>query len=182
MPAGWGTAHQGEGRCKWHGGISRHGTDGRLKAHGLWSGILTSEQRAQFEEIKANADGLETTLLDGALALTVKLSEALADETVSPADRLDLGTTHLARLASSLASIKRARESADAVTAREELFRAQAVGILQRMVDAYVRRHGIEATDEWAEEVFGGRVPSALQPAPGAQRLTCGDSGPILET
>lgn len=55
QPAGWGTTHPGEGKCKLHGGL-RPG-DKRLK-HGLYSTVTTTPIRELFREHQANPDPL----------------------------------------------------------------------------------------------------------------------------
>ncbi len=63
-PAGWGTKHPGEGRCKLHGGAST-GAPGNINnlKHGLYSKHLAEEERERFEE------HLEDDTLDREIAL-----------------------------------------------------------------------------------------------------------------
>ena len=157
--AGKGTAHPGEGRCKFHGGLSKRKPDARLRSNGLWGKCLTTAQREEYEEIKANG-GLEEAVLDGALALVVKLAGVVRDVEMPDERKMELLGDHLPRIA---ATIERARRSKDAgPTAREELFRAQAQEIIQRMVDTYRMRHGADATAEWLAEVFPTQTPAML--------------------
>lgn len=49
-PAGWGTNHPGEGRCKLHGGASPRGRDHPRFRTGKWSRYLGEEERVEYEE------------------------------------------------------------------------------------------------------------------------------------
>lgn len=61
LPAGWGTDHVGEGRCKLHGGNSLTGEDNPAFEHGLFSDHLGPEDREAMEALGDldNADKLE---------------------------------------------------------------------------------------------------------------------------
>lgn len=49
LPAGYGTDHLGEGRCKYHGGSA-----GRPIVHGLYSSKLPSTVRDEFDKLSKN--------------------------------------------------------------------------------------------------------------------------------
>jgi len=51
LPAGWGTDHVGEGRCKLHGGASPTGKDNPAFKHGLFSDHLDEEDRQTAEAL-----------------------------------------------------------------------------------------------------------------------------------
>jgi len=64
LPAGWGTDHVGEGRCKLHGGASLKGEDSPQFKHGLYSDVVRDEDRetlAAIEDMETTAK-LESTL------------------------------------------------------------------------------------------------------------------------
>lgn len=54
-PAGWGTKHPGEGRCKLHGGKSPRGEESPNFVHGLACRhpFVSEAERADFEDFKA---------------------------------------------------------------------------------------------------------------------------------
>jgi len=51
LPAGWGTDHVGEGRCKLHGGASPTGKDNPAFKHGLFSDHLSEEDRNAIDAL-----------------------------------------------------------------------------------------------------------------------------------
>lgn len=51
-PAGTGTEHPGEGRCKHHGGSSLRGRDNPRFKHGLFSDVMNDEDRAVMAELE----------------------------------------------------------------------------------------------------------------------------------
>jgi hypothetical protein len=55
-PAGWGTDHVGQGRCRLHGGASLRGRASPSFKHGLYSKYLTEEETVDFEEFKQRFD------------------------------------------------------------------------------------------------------------------------------
>ena len=61
LPAGWGTDHVGEGRCKLHGGASATGKDNPAFKHGLFSDHLDEADREAMEVLGDldNAEKLE---------------------------------------------------------------------------------------------------------------------------
>jgi len=61
LPAGWGTDHVGEGRCKLHGGASATGEDNPAFKHGLFSDHLSEEDREAVDALADldNAEKLE---------------------------------------------------------------------------------------------------------------------------
>lgn len=69
QPAGWGTTHPGEGRCKLHGGLQPG--DLRLK-HGLYSTVKTTSVRELYREHAKNPDPLN---LEPELAMSRALLE-----------------------------------------------------------------------------------------------------------
>jgi|GEM_PF-3592948 len=57
QPAGWGTDHPGEGRCKLHGGRgARRGRENPAFRHGLYAKHLSEEELVEFEEFAARFD------------------------------------------------------------------------------------------------------------------------------
>jgi len=60
-PAGTGTDHPGEGRCKHHGGSNLRGREHPRFKHGLFSDVLNDEDRAIMEELDgvSNPDMLD---------------------------------------------------------------------------------------------------------------------------
>lgn len=60
-PAGWGTAHPGEGRCKLHGGNAGPPVGNKnARRHGLYETVirdrLSSEEQAVFDSVPAEVD------------------------------------------------------------------------------------------------------------------------------
>ena len=62
MPAGWGTDHPGEGRCKLHGGRSLRGPDSPNYIHGRYAMAFRGRLRKLYES-HAHADGDPLDLL-----------------------------------------------------------------------------------------------------------------------
>jgi len=56
LPAGWGTSHVGEGRCKLHGGVTPTGQDHPQFEHGLFSDHLDPEDRRATEALAGMDD------------------------------------------------------------------------------------------------------------------------------
>jgi hypothetical protein len=56
LPAGWGTDHVGEGRCKLHGGASPRGEDHPQFEHGLFSDYLSDEDRQAIDALDEYGD------------------------------------------------------------------------------------------------------------------------------
>lgn len=56
LPAGWGTEHVGEGRCKLHGGASLAGEDSPQFKHGLFSDYLGDEDRRAIDALDEYRD------------------------------------------------------------------------------------------------------------------------------
>jgi len=52
LPAGWGTDHIGEGRCKLHGGATPRGEDSPHFEHGLFSDYLSDEDRQTVDALE----------------------------------------------------------------------------------------------------------------------------------
>jgi len=52
LPAGWGTDHNGDGACSFHGGKSPRGPASQSYKHGLYSKYRSPEETARFEEWK----------------------------------------------------------------------------------------------------------------------------------
>ncbi len=113
-PAGWGTAHPGEGRCKLHGGATPRGADHPRYKHGRYSKYLSPAEQVEFEEFRATFGAqvdFEEELLIGLfrgyrqLARADKIPVLLNGETVlvDPDPKyiltcLDLATRSLERL------------------------------------------------------------------------------------
>lgn len=51
LPAGWGTDHVGEGKCKLHGGASLRGEESPTFKHGLFSDYLGEEDRNAIDAL-----------------------------------------------------------------------------------------------------------------------------------
>lgn len=67
LPAGWGTDHVGEGRCKLHGGASSGAPSGPENGnwkHGLFSSVIRDEDKETLRRIEdmTTAAKLESTL------------------------------------------------------------------------------------------------------------------------
>jgi hypothetical protein len=56
LPAGWGTDHVGEGRCKLHGGASLRGKESPTFKHGLFSDYLDEEDREAIDALEEYED------------------------------------------------------------------------------------------------------------------------------
>jgi len=56
LPAGWGTDHVGEGRCKLHGGVRSTGRDNGAFKHGLFSDYLDEEDRHTVDALDEYGD------------------------------------------------------------------------------------------------------------------------------
>lgn len=52
LPAGWGTDHVGEGKCKLHGGASLKGKESATFKHGLFSDYLDDEDRDAIDALE----------------------------------------------------------------------------------------------------------------------------------
>lgn len=55
LPAGWGTGHVGDGRCKLHGGSSPRGEDSPSYKHGGYSKYLSEDNFTDDESERAGA-------------------------------------------------------------------------------------------------------------------------------
>jgi hypothetical protein len=56
LPAGWGTDHVGEGRCRFHGGDAPRGEDSPHFEHGLFSDHLSEEDRQTVDALGGFGD------------------------------------------------------------------------------------------------------------------------------
>lgn len=56
LPAGWGTDHVGEGKCKLHGGANATGEDNGAFKHGLFSDYLDEEDREAVDALDEYGD------------------------------------------------------------------------------------------------------------------------------
>ncbi len=66
-PAGWGTDHQGEGKCKYHGGASKGAPKGNKNAvkHGIYEKEIKKKMNEDEKEVYSNIsteEGLEQEL------------------------------------------------------------------------------------------------------------------------
>jgi hypothetical protein len=94
LPAGWGTDHSGQGRCKLHGGASP-------VKHGLYSKYSNHRLSEKIEKLKDADD-----LLD--LRNTVALQQSLILDLMDDTDELDADTAEvLNRIAESLSRTRK---------------------------------------------------------------------------
>lgn len=63
QPAGWGTSHPGEGKCKLHGGASPRGADSPHFKHGIYSQYMPARWRDKAESMEASLDLLPELML-----------------------------------------------------------------------------------------------------------------------
>jgi hypothetical protein len=76
LPAGWGTDHVGDGRCKLHGGASATGEDNGAFKHGLFSDHMSEEDRAVADALSDMST--EAKMRETADLLLVRLRRAVA--------------------------------------------------------------------------------------------------------
>lgn len=81
LPAGWGTDHVGEGKCKLHGGSSPRGKEAAGFKHGLFSDYLDEEDRTAIDALDeyGDADKLDE-LINWRLARLRRAVQALNDD------------------------------------------------------------------------------------------------------
>lgn len=81
-PAGTGTDHPGEGRCKHHGGNAASGRDHGSFKHGLFSDVMNDEDRAVMAELEgvSNADQLDELIRLNMAQLRRAVSYMVDDE------------------------------------------------------------------------------------------------------
>lgn len=81
LPAGWGTDHVGEGRCKLHGGASPRGKDNPAFKHGLFSDHLSDEDRQTIDALDEYDDAEKLDeLINWRLARLRRAVQALNDQ------------------------------------------------------------------------------------------------------
>jgi hypothetical protein len=81
LPAGWGTDHVGEGRCKLHGGASLKGEQQPQFEHGLFSDYLSEDDRDAVEAIDEYDDAEKLDeLINWRLARLRRAVRALNDD------------------------------------------------------------------------------------------------------
>jgi hypothetical protein len=81
LPAGWGTDHNGEGRCKFHGGRNGRGRDANGFKHGLFSDYLDAEDRNTIDALGEYDDAEKLDeLINWRLARLRRAVEALNDD------------------------------------------------------------------------------------------------------
>lgn len=73
-PAGWGTSHVGQGRCKLHGGASLRGPEHPNFTHGRHSKYFHASNLVGFDEWKSTL-GLQLDLEDDILAMMFVVRE-----------------------------------------------------------------------------------------------------------
>lgn len=59
QPAGWGTEHLGEGKCKLHGGASPRGTESPHFKHGMYSNYLPTSILQKADAMAAQSEMLD---------------------------------------------------------------------------------------------------------------------------
>jgi hypothetical protein len=81
LPAGWGTDHVGEGRCRLHGGATPRGEDSPHFKHGLFSDYLSEEDRNTIDALEEfdDADKLDE-LINWRLARLRRAVRSLNDQ------------------------------------------------------------------------------------------------------
>jgi hypothetical protein len=81
LPAGWGTDHVGEGKCKLHGGVSPTGRDHPNFKHGLFSDYLDEQDREAIDALEEHGDAEKLDeLINWRLARLRRAVEALQDD------------------------------------------------------------------------------------------------------
>lgn len=58
-PAGWGTDHNGRGRCKYHGGATPSGPQSANFKHGGYADVFLNEYKAHYEAVAENDQPFE---------------------------------------------------------------------------------------------------------------------------
>lgn len=125
-PAGWGTDHLGEGRCKLHGGASLAGRDHPMYKHGRRSATLPTRLLADFHQ----------AMNDPAL-LSLREDIATIDARIIDLQkRLDTGEAgNLWRLArTAMSRFKSARESSTMEAETKRHIMAEALDELDRLI------------------------------------------------
>lgn len=90
-PAGWGTAHVGEGACKLHGGNQPRGTAAVHFKHGLRSKYIREEAEAEFRAWKEQCGTQHDRLSDDDEFLIYLLTQALIAAQTEEGSKLPLG-------------------------------------------------------------------------------------------
>lgn len=87
-PAGWGTSHKGEGRCRIHGGATpvKHGLYSKYTRHKLSEMIDRMAEDEELLNLRQNAAFLQSLIIDilnrledGSLTYDPKLAETLSN-------------------------------------------------------------------------------------------------------
>lgn len=81
LPAGWGTDHVGDGRCKLHGGASKRGKDAPGFKHGLFSDYLDPKDRDAIDALDEYEDAEKLDeLINWRLARLRRAVRALSED------------------------------------------------------------------------------------------------------
>ena len=150
-PAGWGTEHQGEGRCKLHGGRS-----GRPPSHGLYSG-----RRDELQERFEQAFGDDRI---GSMRAEIAALKALLSDFWERIDEVDGDT--LENVTKLQAEIRKSLDTASKIEKRhavtDEEIEALVTG-MANLIESYVPESDrSDALDE-LERIAGADEPRALE-------------------
>lgn len=153
-PAGWGTSHVGEGRCKLHGGANDDG--GRPPTHGLYSG-RRDELQERFEQAfgddKMGSMRAEIAVLRTLLSEMWERIEEVDEDTIEAATKLQGEIRKSLDTASKI-------EKRHAVT--DEEIEALVTG-MANLIESYVpESEQADALDE-LERIAGADKPRALE-------------------
>lgn len=180
LPAGWGTDHTGEGRCKLHGGASLRGEDNPAFEHGLFSDYLDEEDREAIDALEEQGDAEKLDeLINWRLArlrravralnedseqnfwaafqqLVDQVEEPEADQIKELAGMLSLDEPFAIRLRFTDPREERAREQR-----LREMYQAGGLTLRQ-----YIRRRGDEdlADNDLTVEIDGEEIPYGDHP------------------
>ncbi|MEA3401317.1 MAG: HGGxSTG domain-containing protein [Armatimonadota bacterium] len=164
QPAGWGTDHPGEGRCKLHGGASPRGRDHPSFKHGRWSRYIGKSEQEEYEEFcrrwELDADfeeEIKIGLFRGYRAIargrmTVMTSDGPQEVTPDPKYALQC-------MKLTVGSLAKLRESRDGVTVNVRLA-DEAQQALWRAVGAAIAEH---VTDEEQQEALLADIEELAQ-------------------
>lgn len=159
-PAGWGTSHPGEGKCKLHGGGSPRGTESPQFKHGIYSHYMAASWQQKATEMEATIDLLpELTLMR--VIMAEYMSRFQKPETSLTADDIEVLRSLADVIRKISDSIVKQRNST-ALTAVEIAMLADKI---PKLVVKYVQ--GIENQRAFIAELFsvtGGGTESAGEP------------------
>lgn len=157
QPAGWGTDHFGEGRCKLHAGSSLRGADHPNFKTGIYSKYVRADIRDKIETY-LEADPFDLT---NELALTrALLADYLSrfqDGVPMGLDSIDAMTVLTDRIRKTVETIVKIRNES-ALTAAEVTFLAtRIVGLLDKYIDDPDKREACK------QELFSFVLPATTE-------------------